>query len=423
MISSLSFDDTTLRLQKLIEANQALAQVESLSELLPRLLHLAQEVTHAEASSILLYKEETNTLEFALAYNEQEGTAESIINKKIELKLGEGIAGHVAATRSSIIVENVHQDERFNKNIDKISGFVTKSILCVPVIYNAELLGVVQVLNAKDKDNFDNQDLLILESFSHLGAVALVRSKLLDAMLKQERFQAQLDAAARIQRNFLPRTPKIDDNHVLYAQTKPAIFVGGDFYDVISSKESLLIIVADVSGKGLPAALIGASLWTTFRSLSTEHEHPANLIKALNEEMFDIMAQQLFATLVCCRYWPENGRALISLAGHLPPLIVATDGITEISGLQGPPVGIDENSIFTEQEIHLKENTSLLFMTDGISEARNGRGDFFGDENIISTLSSLPEGVKGPAMINKVEQWRGNVDANDDLTLVEIWRK
>ena len=202
MHSQTAFDLQANRLKKLIAANQALAQVESLSELLPVLLEFARDVTQAMGASILLYKPESKTLEFTLAINEQQGAAEEIISKKFELSLGEGIAGYVAETRESLLVADTQEDTRFSRKVDNDTGFRTQSILCSPIVYQDELLGVVQAVNAKGKANFDSSDLDVLESFSHLAAVAMVRSRLLELRIHQERMQAQLDAAARIQATF-----------------------------------------------------------------------------------------------------------------------------------------------------------------------------------------------------------------------------
>lgn len=411
--------NTANRLKKLIAANQALATVESLSELLPQLLHFAQDVTHAEASSILLYKPETETLEFTLAYNEQEGTAESIIKQKIELRLGEGIAGHVGLTRESLIVEDAMNDSRFFQKVDKVSGFQTRTILCAPVLYQDELLGVVQVLNAKDKPFFDFEDLVILESFSHLAAVAMVRSRMLTALLQQERMQAQLDAASIIQQNFLPSIPDIGPGQTIFAVTKPAIFVGGDFYDLIPLADgSVLVCVADVSGKGLPAALIGATLWSRIRSLVTVFDMPGSLLASLNSTMFSVMGL-MFATIVVCRYWPDSRRAVCAVAGHPPPLHVQQGRVVELQGLKGIPIGIDPNCNFTEASVELGGNESIIFMTDGITEARNAQQDFYGEDRMRVVLEQ-EQGPWSERLVADVERFRGKIALNDDMTIVEI---
>jgi hypothetical protein len=246
------------RLKKLIQASQVLARVESLETLLPQLLTLAQDVTYTEGSSILLYDPAADRLRFTLARNECAGLAENLLGQNIELRPGEGIAGHVAQTREPVIVNDVSRDARFSRGTDAKTGFVTRNLMCAPIVHQDELLGVAQVLNAKERDAFDPPDLELLESFAGLAAVALVRSRLLDLRLAQERIQAQLDAAARIQASFWPAMPDLAPHAEVWARTEPAVMVGGDFYDCIPLVDgSVVVAVGDVSGHAPGPGLAG----------------------------------------------------------------------------------------------------------------------------------------------------------------------
>ena len=187
-----------IRLKKLIEANQILARMESLDELLPQLLRLAQDVTGAEASSILLYNRDREVLDFALVMNDVIGEERvRILEQKMELPLGEGIAGWVALHKKPLNVKDAQKDKRFSKKADKETGFVTRCLVCVPVVQGQTLLGVVQALNPKNKKWFDEDDQELLESFGHLAAVAIVRSRLLRERLKQREIEARLEAQLR----------------------------------------------------------------------------------------------------------------------------------------------------------------------------------------------------------------------------------
>ncbi|MFH1821328.1 MAG: GAF domain-containing protein, partial [Methanobacteriota archaeon] len=262
-------DETNIakRLKKLIEANQYLADIESIDALLPRLLELAKNVTVAEASSLLLYNPKRNVLEFTSVVDEVIGkTGGEILKSSIELKMGEGIAGWVAENRKALNIEDVQQDPRFSKGADKQTGFITRNLLSVPLVYGEELLGVINALNSKDKPSFDTEDQELLESFGHLAAVAITRSKLLEDRLKQQKFQIQLETASKIQSLFWPELPEMGADSHVWAISVPAAFVGGDLYDLIPMTDgSWMIYVADVSDKGLPAALIMVALWSKIR--------------------------------------------------------------------------------------------------------------------------------------------------------------
>lgn len=415
--------DTAFRLKQLISANQALAQVESLEELLPVLLKLAQDATDAQAASILLYKPDSETLEFKLAINDDAEAAKELLSRRIELKLGEGLAGHVAQSRQALMIEDAYKDERFFGKADKASGFVTKGLLCVPIVHMNELLGVVQVLNSRTKYHFDKDDLELLDNFGHLAAVALVRSRMLAQLLQQERLQAQLDAAVRIQENFLPKPADLGPGAGVWAATKPAVFVGGDLYDLIPHGDgSWLFCVADVSGKGLPAALIGAALWTKIRTLSSVYYEPDELCAALNADMYDIFAQEMFATLALARFDPQTGRTRTALAGHLPPILVSGAAASILEGYDGMPLGIERHMTFVGREDFLQSGESFILLSDGVTEARNPKRDFLGEERVLDLLRQAPYSVRSKRLMRAALEWCGDRPANDDVTVLEFWK-
>ncbi|WP_415719160.1 SpoIIE family protein phosphatase [Maridesulfovibrio sp.] len=412
------------RLKKLIQANQVLANIESLVDLLPQLLRLAQDVTSAEASSIMLYNESKNVLEFAWAMNDVLGEkAMENLKTGFKLPMGQGIAGWVAENRQALNVIDAQNDERFSKAADEKTGFTTKCILCTPIIHQSKLLGVVQVLNSIDKECFGSEDEELLESFGHLAGVALVRSELLTQRLTQQKFKTQLEAAARIQKQFNPSQPDLEGENLIWGSSVPAQFVGGDLYDFIPNADgSWYIYVADVSGKGLPAALIMSALWTRIRAEALNERDPGAMLKAVNAGAYEFMNGEVFATMALLRYVPESGKCEYAMAGHPPPLLVSEGRADPIESTFGIPVGILAESEFELGEITLGKGQSLVIVSDGVDEARNAKGDFFGQERMEETLrySAVPN--SGQALLKAVAGWRGQTPPNDDTTVVEIFR-
>ena len=411
------------RLKKLIAASQILAQTESATELLPRLLKLAQEVTDASASSILMHRPETDMLEFALAMNEDKVVEEKILGGGIALRVGEGIAGHVARERKAVLVADVQTDARFSSATDKVTGFFTRDMLCAPILYKDELLGVVQVLNAKGKACFDNEDMDVLESFAHLAAVALIRSKWLEALLRQERFQIQLEAAARIQSHFLPKLPETGPKWSVWAETKPAITVGGDMYDCIpTGPDQWLLSVADVSGKGLPAALVGAALWAALRSATAASVKPGEVMATVNREMSGLLGHRMFITMALCAYSPATGKGIVCLAGHPPPLVIQSGVVKDWAPETGPPLGLDNEAVYPGNTIRLGKGDSIMLYSDGVTEARNREREFFGENRLRRCVKGVAF-PRGPALVQALEEWRQGVEPNDDVTILEICGK
>lgn len=412
------------RLRKLIQANEVLASIESLVDLLPQLLRLAQDVTGAEASSILLYDEEKNVLRFSLAMNDVLGE-EKMKDLKIgfELPMGQGIAGWVAENKQSLNVTDAQNDKRFSKAADKKTGFKTRCILCIPIIHKGKLLGVVQVLNSIDKECFLDEDKELLESFGHLAGVALVRSELMTQRLNQQKFETQLEAAARIQKQFNPEQPQLDDGNYIWGSSVPALFVGGDLYDFIPNSDgSWYIYVADVSGKGLPAALIMSALWTRIRAEALNEKSPGKMLEAVNIGAWEFMSGELFATMVLLRYNPTSGRCEYGVAGHPAPLLITDGEVVEVERPFGLPIGILEDGEFGTTEFVIEKGQSMVIVTDGVDEARAANGDFFGEERLIETLKNAGDPPLGEKLLKVVSQWRADTPPNDDTTVVEIFR-
>lgn len=413
------------RLKNLVKANQSLAEIESLDDLLLRLLDLAQEVTDAEASSILLYNPKLNVLEFALAKNEALGEeTEQILKSNVELKMGEGLAGWVAANRQSVIIEDVQLDTRFFKGADHYTGFQTRTLLCVPIVYGEELLGVIEVLNSKDKLCFDAEDEEILDSFAHLAAVAIIRSRLLETQLKQQRLQIELEAASQIQSQFCPDCPAMEGGSNSWAVSLPAAFVGGDLYDIIPMPDgSWLTYVADVCGKGLPAALIMVALWARIRSDALVYEEVDKVLESVNSAMYSLLAKEgFFATIILGKYWSATGRMQLARGGHLFPLWFVGNGLGKIPEMRGIALGIIPKPEYETKEITLEPGQSILFITDGVTEARNEKGELFGSHRLPEYVRISKGPPWGSKLLDEVQAWRGDAQASDDLTILEIWR-
>ncbi|UCD32024.1 MAG: SpoIIE family protein phosphatase [Desulfobacterales bacterium] len=413
------------RLKKLVEANQYIADIESLDALFPRLLELAKDVTAAEASSLMLYDPKRDVLVFAAVLDEIIGeTSEETLKKTVELKMGEGIAGWVAENRQPLIIKDAQNDPRFFKKADQKTGFLTRTLLSVPLVYREELLGVINVLNSKEKPSFDEQDQELLESFAHLAAVAIIRSRLLEVRLGQQRFQVQLETASKIQSLFWPKPPEMGADSHVWATSVPAAFVGGDLYDLISLQDgSWLIYVADVADKGLPAALIMVALWSRIRSEALLHEDVDKLLETVNHAMHELMAAEgFFATIIIGRYWPATGKMQLVRGGHLPPLWIKQDGLKNSLELKGPSLGITPEADYQKTEIILSPGESILFLTDGVTESENEQKELFGQHRLVECIQKTNEPPWGKDILDAINAWKGTAKASDDLTMLEIWR-
>jgi serine phosphatase RsbU (regulator of sigma subunit) len=413
-------------LKRLIEAHQSLADMESLEALLPVLLDLARNVTNAEAASIMLYDEQREVLQFAAAKDEFLGEkASEVLKSAVELRIGEGIAGWVAQNKQPINIADAQKDHRFSGKADVKTGVITRNLLCAPLLYGDDIIGVINVLNSKDKPCFDGFDESLLECFADLAGTAITRSRFLELRLQQERMEVQLEAAAKIQSLFWPKLPDLGMGSHVWAVSMPAAFVGGDVYDVIRmDDESWLLYVADVSDKGLPAALIMAALSTKIRSEALLRHEVDKLLETVNKGIYELTVDEgFFATIVLGRYWPADGRMQFTQGGHLPPLWVVGGKLRDVPQIKGMSLGVTPDAEYQRKEIILSPGESILFLTDGVTEAENQRGELFSSDRVKGHIKSASGPPYGKGLLDAVNLWRGTAEASDDLTMLEVWRE
>lgn len=413
------------RLKNLIDVNQHFAEIESLEELFPLMLDLAKHITEAEAASLLLYNPVDKVLEFAAITDDSLDREKiEILRNTIKIKIGEGIAGRVAENRYPLIIDDAQNDNRFLVSVDKKTGVITRNLLSVPLIHNSELLGVLNVLNSTKKNAFDIEDQEILLGYSYLASVAIIRSKLIESRLAQHRLETQLTTAAKIQSLFWPEIPELGMGSHVWAMTKPAAFVGGDLYDFIPlSDGSWVFYVADVSDKGLPAAMVMVALWSKIRSEVLLHKNLESLLSAINNSMYDLLHEEgFFATIILGQYWSETGKISFVRGGHLFPILISNGNVKEIDDLEGISLGIVKNAAYSKSDIILSPGESVIFLSDGVTESENQQKIQFGSHRIIDCLKEENNFPRSYALYQKIKAWQKNTNPNDDLTILEIWR-
>jgi len=272
-------------------------------------------------------------------------------------------------------------------------------------------------------------DEYLTKPVDHGSLVARVKSmlrikELHDTVLEQSaQLKIQLKTAAKIQTLFWPDLPDLEGAARLWAVSEPASYVGGDFYDVITLPDrSILAYVADVSGKGVPAALIMAALSTGIRAEALLHDDLNSLLQAVNTGMFNLASDEgYFVTIVLLRYWPITGKIELIRAGHLDPLIVSEKEVKKIPYLRGISLGVLKDVNFESSELSLRSGESLLLFSDGVTEAENEKKELFGEDRLLDYLQNTQIVPRGKGLLDVISKWRGEAEVNDDLTILEIW--
>jgi sigma-B regulation protein RsbU (phosphoserine phosphatase) len=414
-------DCTIANLRKVLALTSILNSTLQLNELLALIMKTSAEVMRSEVASLLLIDEASRELVFRVAL----GGKGADLEEKFRVKMGEGIAGSVAASGKPEIVNDPHRDPRFAKRFDDSTGFVTRAILCVPMSARGKVIGVLQAINPLERGGFSTDDLELFATFADQAALAIENARLHGETVKQEKAKQALKIAHEIQQNFLPDLTSRRYGIDLCALTLPAFDVGGDLYDVISLDEDRIgVILGDVSGKGVPAALYMVRAMSEYRFLAPQAKDPAELLTALNQRLSVNSPFGMFLTMICLLIDKHTNTVQYSSAGHLPILLrKAADGAAEVlKGTQSPPLGLMAETAFFLNTIHLETGDALFLYTDGVVEARDKRGKEYTIERLAECVRQEADsaGAYSERIFEEVRRFTTGADQHDDITALTV---
>ncbi len=406
------------RMNFLHQVSQKLSEKKALSQLLREIMEDSKLVMNAEASSLLLYDKEEKHLYFQVATGKRGRTM-----KKFVIPIETGIAGWVAKHRVALNVRDCYTDPRFNPDFDKKSKFTTKSMICVPLLRKDKLIGVMQVINKTNGEPFDDVDTHIFETLAAQCAIAIENAQLVEEQLRAQMLQVELQTARAIQLNLLPKElPTFKDISVA-ARLEAAAEVGGDYYNIVrlNERESLFFI-ADVTGKGIPAALIVSTIHSSLQMFLNMQQKSFDLLgfaTTLNQVLIESTTMDKFATCWFGLYNHQT-RLLTSInAGHNPPMIFRK-GLAEPIKLETGGLFLGGIEIKLESEtVTLQSDDVLVIYTDGVTEAWNKQEEDYDEKRLIRAVKAhqneAPPQVLD-AIFTDVYEHVGNAKQSDDIT-------
>jgi len=340
----------------------------------------------------------------------------------LRLPPGHGIIWRTVDENAAQLVRDTQSDPSFNASVDAETGFVTRSILCAPLSVRDERLGVIELMNKQGGRAFSASDSRLLQALGSSAALALFNARLASAMAEQQVMRRELALAADIQKAMLP-SPQAESFPV-HGINLPARGVSGDFFDVMALADGrIAFAIADVSGKGIYAALLMAKTASLFRCLAKRIDAPGRLLAAIDAELAETGAQGMFVTMVAGILDPVAGTVVLANAGHEPPLLLSAAGAADAIDGGLPPLGIVPDLFADgcpESIIDLAGGTLYLF-TDGLSEARKEDGGMLGSDGVEALLrryAGLPVCRRLGAVLAAVQR-EAPVIA-DDLTMVAV---
>jgi serine phosphatase RsbU (regulator of sigma subunit) len=319
-------------------------------------------------------------------------------------------------------------DRRFEAS-NSLPDVRIRSVMCAPLIAgDGKSFGVLQVDTVSERDRFREEDLDVLLSVATQASIAIDNARLHEYALSRRAIERDLEVADQIQRGFLPKRPPQLAGYEFFHHYQPASHVGGDFHDYVALADGrLAVIVADVVGHGLTAAMLTAKLAAELRLHLLSRPLPADAVTQLNTSLAPDLREGHFITLCLATLHPESGEMTIVNAGHPRPILRHEDGrVVDVANEQvGLPLGVIEARPYEQCSVRLAPGAVLLIFTDGINEAVNQAREMYGVHRIREKLRTESGGPQrlGRCLVDDVEQFIHGCPQRDDMCFVCFGRQ
>lgn len=328
-------------------------------------------------------------------------------------------ANQVLQTGRPLVIEDTQTDERWTV-YDQDS--IIRSWMGIPLRVREKTVGVLNI-NSHRVRGFSPEQIELAEAFADQASVALQNARLHEFEVKQ--IDQELRIARELQTSLLPSTAPVLPQLEIMAYTLPARQVSGDYFQYMPLPDGRLgIAVGDVSGKGIPAAMLMAVITTALRDEVTRHARPAELLNALNRRLLDRMrTTHLNSGLLVGIFDPPTRHLELANGGMVQPY-VRSGQRWEFVPVGGYPLGVSQRLEYTSKVVTLAPGATLLMMTDGVVEAQNAAGEFYGFDRLEALLNGLPRDLGAQELIERivaaVRAHLGGEEPQDDVTMVVL---
>jgi phosphoserine phosphatase RsbU/P len=336
------------------------------------------------------------------------------------LRYGEGLVGYVIRTGECVVIPDVSKDPRY-----VVGRASTRSEIDVPLFLGDRPIGALN-LESDRVGAFSERDVDTLRFFADAAAITIDKAILHQNLIEKEQLESQLKTARAVQAHLLPSKAPAIPGYDIAGLSLPTYQIGGDYFDfIVLPHGEVGLVVADVSGEGVPAALVMSSFRALTRAFAVRDTHISQTAERINRMLPDFSGQSDFVTCIYAVLEPASGRLTYVDCGHNLPIYLPKDQPPRLLERSGPALGFFSGSRFKSSQINLEAGDLLLLYTDGLTEARNPNGEFFDSariETLITENADLPATALIQTIISAARQFIGYEVFLDDVTIVVLKR-
>lgn len=404
------------RLHRILEAAKLLNSTLNLTELTTIILRIVRDEIGIARGTVFVMNRSRSQLRSLVA--------QGVEGRDIVLPVGQGIAGFVAETGKTVNIPDAYADPRFDTSFDAALEYRTNDIYCTPIVNRiGETVGVLELLN-RTRPLTDEDEAFLTGVSVHIG-LALENAQLHQEIIEKRKIEQELKLAREIQKTFYPTIPPSFGGVEIAASAEMCEAVGGDYLGYFPFEDNrFLIILGDVAGKGIGAALVMSSLHATCRAL-VRHVHAIEgIMSILNETLVETTGAGVFVTMLIMLVDTVGRRVHYIRAGHNPPLTISGSGkVTLYNGAGEPPVGLFRHMQFQRDVTNVEQGSVVVIYTDGVSEAVNSFDEQFGIDRLTEVVSAAREqsATQIHATVRAaLKDFVGDEPTHDDSTLLVL---
>jgi serine phosphatase RsbU (regulator of sigma subunit) len=404
------------RLRRLLEAAKLLNSTIDLAELTGIILKIVREEVRIDRGTVFIVDRDRQELLSLVA--------QGVEGAEIRMPLSSGIAGAVVSSGQTVDIPDAYADDRFNSAIDITLDYRTKDVFCMPILNRTgNTVGALELLNRSAPLAEDDREFLRNVSV-HIG-LALENAWLHRQLLEKRKMEQELVLAREIQQNLCPGLPSRCGGVEIAASSTMCEAVGGDYLDYYRlANGRFIIMLGDVSGKGIGAALVMTSLHATCRALLRHIDSLERITSILNETLIETTRAQTFVTLIGVLVDSPAGKLHCVRAGHLPPLLLDPAGNSQWLERGGSlPIGLFSNLEVQLETYDVSSGSTLVLYTDGVTETESNSAEHYG----TTRLNALVEACHAESATDihhsiraSLENFMGECSQTDDSTLVVL---
>jgi serine phosphatase RsbU (regulator of sigma subunit) len=391
-----------------LRAGKELSQGRPLPELFEVILDLSIEAVGAERGVLMTLEGDR------LAVQASRGNG---------FRISSTVRDQVLNQKASLLIRNVQDEEAF-RSMQSIVSQGVRALMAVPLQTDNQVIGLIYVDTSHWLREFSSDDLNLLTVMANVAAIRIERERLAELENARRRMASELEQAAEIQSQFLPACAPQVPGLELAGFNASCRTVGGDYYDFLTYPDGrVAVMVGDVCGKGMPAALLMMGLQARVQVLAAEPNPPAVVVDRLNRVLAAAELNTRFISFFYALLDPASGEFAYSNAGHNPPLLVRANGTVEWLTEGGPVLGIVRNAAYNDVRCVLNPGDVAVLYSDGVTDATNPEELDFGENRLSEVLQQVHHGSADAilsALTTAVRDWAAGTPAPDDITLVVV---